>query len=127
MRSFKVVALALVAGAFVVPARAASWDTPEQMSVAMQIGSALSGAAFCNAEVDTDGLAAAIKDRIAPTGKLTPEMTASLMFYVVATQGGQIAISGVGRMNKRQLAEHCARVLASFGPNGSQVRGLLKP
>lgn len=128
MRAFKVVALAIAAGAFVVPARADTpWVDTDQMSVATQLATAIGSTGFCNFGVNTDGLAAAIKDRIAPTGKLTPEMASHLMFYVVATQGLQVALSGVSRMNKRQLAQHCAQLLSTYGPNGSQVKGLVTP
>ena len=109
-------------------AGAFSWATSQdQMSVAMKIGSAMANANLCNFEVDTDGMATVIRDRIAGTGKLTPEMASGLVFSVVGTGSVQAQTLGLANMNKRQLAKHCADIISAFGPNGSSLAGLLKP
>ncbi len=91
------------------------------MGVVSQLGSAFANAKVCNFEVDTDGTAQIIKSKIAPTGKLTPEMASALMFSVVGIGGMQAKLLGVGRMNKKQLAKHCADIIGAFGPNGTSL------
>ncbi|MCJ2133349.1 hypothetical protein MKK69_04610 [Methylobacterium sp. J-026] len=116
---------------FIVPAASHAgsfdWADQDQMSVVTKLGSAYASANVCNFEIDTDGTAKIIKDKIAPAGKLTPEMASSLMFSVVGIGAMQAQLLGIGQMNKRQLAGHCAKMLSYFGPSGSSLSGILKP
>lgn len=111
----------------VSPAVAGPWKTEDQASVASQLGSALANANWCNFGVDTPRVAAVINERLAPTGKLTPEMASELMFQVVGVQALQGELLQIGKMNKRELAKHCASIIGYFGPGGSTLPGLLKP
>lgn len=103
------------------------WADREQAGVVSKLGSAFANANLCNFEVDTDGTAQIIKSKIAPAGKLTPEMASALMFSVVGIGAMQAELLGTARMNKKQLAKHCAGIIDSFGPNGSSLAGVLKP
>lgn len=111
----------------VSPAAAGAWQTQQQASAASQIGSALASANWCNFGVDTSRITAVIEDRIAPVGKLTPQMASELMFTVVGAQAIQSQMLGVDKMNKRDLAKHCSEVISYFGPGGTAIPGLLKP
>jgi hypothetical protein len=123
-----VTVLALTVG-LAHPAGAGSldWADREQMSVVSKLGSAFANANVCNFEVDTDGTATIIRTKIAPTGKLTPEMASALMFSVVGIGAMQGEMLGLGQMNKKQLAKHCAEIISYFGPNGTSLTGVLKP
>jgi hypothetical protein len=103
------------------------WATQEQMSVASQLGAAHASANLCNHEIDEVGTARVIRTRIAQDGKLTPEMAADLMKMIVGLQAMQVTLLNTARMDKQRLAEHCATMLSNFGPNGSQLKGVLKP
>lgn len=112
-----------------LPAQAGSFDWADkgQMEVTMKLGSALASANACNFEVNTEGMAQIIRTRIAPTGKLTPEMASSLMFSVVGVGAMQGELLSVGKMNKAQLVKHCVSIISYFGPSGTSLSGVLKP
>lgn len=122
-----VLATAMFCCAFGASASSLDWADHDQREVAMKLGSALANANVCNFEVDTDGTAQIIKTKIAPTGKLTPEMASGLMFTVVGVGAMQAEVLNIGKMNKKQLANHCASIIGSFGPNGTSLAGVLKP
>lgn len=104
-------------------AQSLDWATHDQLSVASQLGSAYANAMACNQDIDIERTAAIIREKIAP--QLTPQMTASLMFMVVGVQALQAQVLGTGQMKKKELAAHCASMLSAFGPNGTQLKGVV--
>lgn len=122
MRPLLLAATALCASASVCLADPLEWATPNQRDFVARLASAVASVEPCDADMNRDRLSAAIREAFGPN--LSAKQTADVLYAVTTAE----AIQGVQMRSLSPPAkrERCALFQKHFGPEGTDIRGVLK-
>ncbi len=111
-------------GVFAPPAQAGQLSS-EKLAAFSPLFAAFSAGELCNSEIDIETTKRYLDGKLGPDVKYTNAEMAEATFMVIGQQAMQWSL-GVMPTTKDQLSKYCASMMASFGPTGKQIPGILK-
>jgi len=104
----------------------ATSDAPKvsAMQVFSPIESGMLGAALCNKSVDTDVAVAYVKSKFGNT--FTANETVDVVFMMSALPSLHVSLNSLPK-TKKDLIKYCTSMMQIFGPDGTDIPGLIKP
>lgn len=98
----------------------------EKIAALSPLFAAFNAGELCNNQIDTDASTRYLNGKLRSDVKYTNAEMAEATFMVIGQQAMQWSL-GVMPTTKDHLSKYCADMMASFGPAGKEIPGILKP